>query len=231
MVIHVMVYCLQATLDRVGLRGNTTDLSCQPFYKFIEKTYAWHVVGMFALLYAFGGFPAMVWGGALRVAWVYHITWFVNSASHVWGYQTYNTGASSLELCKGPATGPSRGSPQPPCLLAITGTPARLNLTSLVWMLHSSLSQTVQAHQADWQMCHWSLRLMCQQAASFDMIASCALFAVGASWQLTRPLAVQVTCPATTGGWPSWLSARAGTTITTLSNFLPGMVWSGGRLT
>ena len=94
-----MVVChVQATLDRVGLRGNTTDLSCQPFYKFIEKTYAWHVVGMFALLYAFGGFPAMVWGGALRVAWVYHITWFVNSASHVWGYQSYNTGASSLEL-------------------------------------------------------------------------------------------------------------------------------------
>ena len=98
MTIQVMVCHVQATLDRVGLRGNTTDLSCQPFYKFIEKTYAWHVVGMFALLYACGGFPAMVWGGALRVAWVYHITWFVNSASHVWGYQSYDTGASSLAL-------------------------------------------------------------------------------------------------------------------------------------
>lgn len=84
---------LQITLDRVGTRGNTSDLSCQPFYKFIEKTYAWHIVGMFGLLYAFGGLPAVVWGGALRAVWVYHITWFVNSASHVWGYQSYNTGA------------------------------------------------------------------------------------------------------------------------------------------
>jgi stearoyl-CoA desaturase (delta-9 desaturase) len=33
-----------------------------------------------------------VWGGALRMVWVYHITWFVNSAAHVWGYQSYNTG-------------------------------------------------------------------------------------------------------------------------------------------
>lgn len=26
------------------------------------------------------------------MVWVYHITWFVNSAAHVWGYQSYNTG-------------------------------------------------------------------------------------------------------------------------------------------
>uniref|UniRef100_A0A803LEB6 Fatty acid desaturase domain-containing protein n=1 Tax=Chenopodium quinoa TaxID=63459 RepID=A0A803LEB6_CHEQI len=28
----------------------------------------------------------------VRTAWVYHITWFVNSASHVWGTQAWNTG-------------------------------------------------------------------------------------------------------------------------------------------
>jgi hypothetical protein len=47
---------------------------------------------MFAGLYLLGGVPAMVWGGCLRLCWVYHITWFVNSAAHVWGDQTYNTG-------------------------------------------------------------------------------------------------------------------------------------------
>jgi hypothetical protein len=45
-----------------------------------------------ALLYALGGMGALVWGGALRLVWVYHITWFVNSAAHVWGSQSYNTG-------------------------------------------------------------------------------------------------------------------------------------------
>jgi fatty-acid desaturase len=28
----------------------------------------------------------------VRLVVVYHITWFVNSAAHVWGNQTYNTG-------------------------------------------------------------------------------------------------------------------------------------------
>ena len=40
----------------------------------------------------------MVWGGALRIAWVYHITWFVNSASHCWGYQSYNTGMALADV-------------------------------------------------------------------------------------------------------------------------------------
>ena len=83
---------MQSTLQRVGNRSNIADMACQPFYKWIQETYTWHVVGLFAVLYALGGFPAMVWGGALRIAWVYHITWFVNSASHCWGYQSYNTG-------------------------------------------------------------------------------------------------------------------------------------------
>ena len=87
---------LQSTLQRVSNRSNVADMSVQPFYKWIQDTYTWHVVGLFAALYAIGGFPAMVWGGALRIAFVYHITWFVNSASHCWGYQSYNTGMESL---------------------------------------------------------------------------------------------------------------------------------------
>ncbi|KAK9833143.1 hypothetical protein WJX74_008459 [Apatococcus lobatus] len=82
----------KATLDRVGTRGNTSDLEAQPFYTWIKKTYTWHVVAQLAALFLLGGLPGLVWGGALRIAWVYHITWFVNSASHVWGRQTYNTG-------------------------------------------------------------------------------------------------------------------------------------------
>ena len=82
----------QATLERVGVRGNTSDMDVQPFYRFIEKTYVWHVVASFVALFLAGGLPAVVWGGALRAVWVYHVTWFVNSASHVWGYQVRSSG-------------------------------------------------------------------------------------------------------------------------------------------
>jgi stearoyl-CoA desaturase (delta-9 desaturase) len=50
------------------------------------------VVAQLVALYAFGGLGGLVWGGALRMVWVYHVTWFVNSASHCWGTQAYNTG-------------------------------------------------------------------------------------------------------------------------------------------
>ena len=45
--------------------------------------------------------------GCLRVVWVYHITWFVNSAAHAWGYQDYETGEllSSACICLGCAAG------------------------------------------------------------------------------------------------------------------------------
>ena len=33
----------------------------------------------------------MVWGGALRTVIVWHQTWFVNSAAHLWGYRNYET--------------------------------------------------------------------------------------------------------------------------------------------
>jgi len=82
----------EAVEARVSDRSNANDMHKQWFYRFLEKTYVWHIVASFAALFAIGGWPAVVWGGALRTIWVYHITWFVNSASHVWGSQDYNTG-------------------------------------------------------------------------------------------------------------------------------------------
>lgn len=82
----------KTTLERVHDQNNAKDMESQAWYRWIRDTYAWHVVAQLAALYAIGGLGAVVWGGALRMVWVYHITWFVNSASHCWGKQTYNTG-------------------------------------------------------------------------------------------------------------------------------------------
>jgi len=92
------------TLDRVGDRTNIADMASQPFYNHLEKHYNAHLGLMFAALFAvgaalggpMGGLGAMVWGGAVRVVWVWHVTWFVNSVCHLWGKQTYNTGDLSM---------------------------------------------------------------------------------------------------------------------------------------
>jgi len=50
---------------------------------------------LFALGYAFGdttlGISWLVWGLFVRLVFVLHSTWFVNSASHMWGYRNYET--------------------------------------------------------------------------------------------------------------------------------------------
>jgi stearoyl-CoA desaturase (delta-9 desaturase) len=37
----------------------------------------------------------LVWGVVLRTVAVWHITWSVNSATHLWGYRRYETGENS----------------------------------------------------------------------------------------------------------------------------------------
>ena len=45
--------------------------------------------------YAYGGWymaaSFLVWGVFVRLVFVLHSTWFVNSASHMWGYRNYET--------------------------------------------------------------------------------------------------------------------------------------------
>lgn len=55
-------------------------------------------VGYFGTAFGMGGENAVwygtsmvVWGLALRMIYVMHITWLVNSATHLWGYRTYET--------------------------------------------------------------------------------------------------------------------------------------------
>ena len=64
---------------------------------FLHQTFLlWHIligVGLLAsgwLLYdRFTGISWILWGQAVRMVIVFHVTWFVNSATHIWGYRNY----------------------------------------------------------------------------------------------------------------------------------------------
>lgn len=74
------------------------DLYYDKGHQFFEKT---HILWTFLLggvLYALGGWSFVIWGIFVRLVLVYHCTWFVNSASHVWGYQTYDAKDESRNL-------------------------------------------------------------------------------------------------------------------------------------
>lgn len=75
------------------------DLEKDPVHRFFERFYMVIYVAsafaMFGVGYAIGGVPLamslLVWGCFLRTVVVWHSTWLVNSATHVWGYRRYET--------------------------------------------------------------------------------------------------------------------------------------------
>lgn len=74
------------------------DLAKEKELVFLNKT---HIVWTFVLaglLYLWGGWSFVVWGVFVRLVLVWHCTWFVNSASHVWGYKTYDSKDDSRNL-------------------------------------------------------------------------------------------------------------------------------------
>ena len=58
------------------------DLTRDPFHRFLNKTHGLYQILLGVLLYLWGGFPFLVWGLFVRTVFVYHITRFVNSATH-----------------------------------------------------------------------------------------------------------------------------------------------------
>lgn len=73
-------------IDRV-----TKDISDDPVYQFLQNYFLLIQVALGIILWAIGGWSFVVWAVFVRLVAVYHCTWFVNSATHKFGYRTYET--------------------------------------------------------------------------------------------------------------------------------------------
>ncbi len=74
------------------------DLLRDPISVFFQNTYLiWNVLLGAGLLW-FGGLPWFLWGFCLRTVLVWHMTWLINSATHIWGYRNYTTTDLSKNL-------------------------------------------------------------------------------------------------------------------------------------
>ena len=74
------------------------DLVKDKVMVFMDNTHILWTILLAAGLYAWGGWPFVIWGVFVRLVLVYHATWFVNSAAHVWGYKTYKSSDDSMNL-------------------------------------------------------------------------------------------------------------------------------------
>ncbi|RYY72074.1 MAG: acyl-CoA desaturase [Chitinophagaceae bacterium] len=73
------------------IRKYAPDLNADPYLRWLNKS--WLVLALLTLpaLYLVGGLGFMLWGGFVRIVLTWHVMWFVNSASHRWGYRNYET--------------------------------------------------------------------------------------------------------------------------------------------
>jgi fatty-acid desaturase len=81
--------------DDAALARYAPDLMRQRFYVWLNRLYFVPLVVLGLALLVFGGWAMLMWGIFLRVTVGLHATWLVNSATHLWGRQRFETGDDS----------------------------------------------------------------------------------------------------------------------------------------
>jgi fatty-acid desaturase len=107
--------CRNRELTRLGLVSRyAKDVMRDPFYAKLEQNFRWVRVVLISWLGFFAsavltdlvlrgglfeaaqfGFSVLIWGVFVRTVIVWHMTWSVNSVTHLWGYRNYDTDDSS----------------------------------------------------------------------------------------------------------------------------------------
>ena len=77
------------------VRRYAGDMRKDPYFVWLDKYFIFLQVPLGLTLYLLGGWSYVLWGIFLRLVVVYHVTWLVNSATHMWGTRAYDTEDSS----------------------------------------------------------------------------------------------------------------------------------------
>jgi fatty-acid desaturase len=88
-----MGWMLQGSLHNHNklLNRYVPDLMRDPFYKWLSR-FHWVPLMLVGIgLFFAGGWPWVLWGVFFRVTMGLHVTWLVNSATHIWGSRRFNT--------------------------------------------------------------------------------------------------------------------------------------------
>lgn len=92
-----------ALRTREAIEKYTRDFSKDRMMRFYQRYFFFIYLAVAGALFGIGwllggatmGASFVVWGVLVRTVMVWHATWFVNSATHIWGYKNYETGDNS----------------------------------------------------------------------------------------------------------------------------------------
>lgn len=73
------------------MRRYAPDLMNDRVHILLNRLYFVPLIICGAVLLAWGGLPALMWGVFFRVTFALHSTWLVNSATHLWGSRRFET--------------------------------------------------------------------------------------------------------------------------------------------
>jgi stearoyl-CoA desaturase (delta-9 desaturase) len=74
------------------------DLDRDPFYRWLNRYFLLLQIPLGLLLYLLGGWSFVIYGMFVRSVLLWHSTWLINSATHMWGYRTFQSEDNSRNL-------------------------------------------------------------------------------------------------------------------------------------
>jgi len=96
---HIL-WCFYRRPEGRDPRSVVKDLERDPFMRWLDRWFWLPQVALAVVLWGIGWWMTgtqlgalgyVIWGICFRTAFVYHATWFVNSAAHTWGYRNFRT--------------------------------------------------------------------------------------------------------------------------------------------
>jgi stearoyl-CoA desaturase (Delta-9 desaturase) len=104
---HAHMGWLFVTQGQAERRRYARDLMDDPTMKHISKAFVWNALGGLALAFLLGlaisgtlagGLTALVWGGLVRIFFVHHVTWSINSICHFFGRRRFDVDDHSTNV-------------------------------------------------------------------------------------------------------------------------------------
>ncbi|HUN79019.1 MAG TPA: acyl-CoA desaturase [Solirubrobacteraceae bacterium] len=104
---HAHLGWIFRSVDRANPERYAKDLLADPVLRAVDRTFLlWVLVGLlfpFCLGFALtgsivGGLTGLLWGGAVRIFLVHHVTFSINSLCHFFGRRRFHTGDESRNL-------------------------------------------------------------------------------------------------------------------------------------
>jgi len=74
------------------------DLDRDPYYRWLNRYFLIPQVLLGLLLFVLGGWSFVIYGIFVRSVFLWHSTWLINSATHVWGYRNFSSNDNSRNL-------------------------------------------------------------------------------------------------------------------------------------